>query len=189
MQEGLKGTYGRTARPTHSRNVLLPPLTNRGVNSKGDATVGWPVASPSGSGEDPRCPVYRNRRLLFTQALTGSLSAATGQLAVRLCSPGVMRRLGGLEMQGSENRRSRTISTSADREARLAWLLDRALSYVNSVELKLTTIGAMSPSMPRTAPELTWRLLLAQTIEQTRSLERAIDLLSHSREDVVDLQR
>jgi hypothetical protein len=92
-------------------------------------------------------------------------------------------------MQGSERERSRRTDRTADRAARLAFLLDRAKSYVNSAELKLTSIGAMSPTMPRTAPELTWRLLLAQTLEQTRSLERAITLLAAAREDVDDLSR
>jgi hypothetical protein len=92
-------------------------------------------------------------------------------------------------MRGSERERLQHTDRTADRAARLAFLLDRARSYVNSVELKLTVIGGMSPTMPRTAPELTWRLLLAQTIEQTRSLERAIALLEHSREDVDDLSR
>jgi hypothetical protein len=79
--------------------------------------------------------------------------------------------------------------TSVDREARLQSVLDDARSRVNSAEVKLVQAGALALDGPHNAAELTWRVLLAQTIEQTRSLDRAIKLLAHSREDVVELQR
>jgi len=89
----------------------------------------------------------------------------------------------------TERRDSRTTGVKADREARLASLLDLATSYVNSAELKLTLAGALLDHLPQTAPELTWRLLHAQTLLQMRSLEQSMNLLTASREDVVALER
>jgi hypothetical protein len=77
---------------------------------------------------------------------------------------------------------------STDREARLQWVLERAISYVNSAELKLSAAGEISRTLPRTSPELTWKLLLVQVAEQARSLERAMQLLKNAREDVVSLR-
>jgi hypothetical protein len=77
---------------------------------------------------------------------------------------------------------------STDREARLQSVLDLATSYVNSAELKLSLAGAISLDLPRTSPELIWRLLLVQTQQQIRSLEATMLLLSHAREDVVSLR-
>jgi len=87
-----------------------------------------------------------------------------------------------------QRRDMRHTDISTDREARLAWVLERTISYVNSVELKLSAAGEMSRALPRTSPELTWKLLLVQAQEQTRSLERAMQLLKNAREDVVNLR-
>lgn len=78
---------------------------------------------------------------------------------------------------------------ATDREARLQSVLTAAVESVQSVEHKLALIGGISCDLPRTSHELTWRLQVAQTLNQARSLGRAIDLLAALREDVADLSR
>lgn len=82
---------------------------------------------------------------------------------------------------------SRLMGSRADLEARYRCLLEEALSYVNSVESRLTTIGGLLHSTQLTSAELIWRVLYVQALEQTRALERTINLLEQLREDVVDL--
>ena len=77
---------------------------------------------------------------------------------------------------------------STDREARLQLVLDDARSCVNSAAEKLRQAGVIVRGSPRTSPELTWRLLLVQTLQQTDSLARAIELLATAREDVGEVQ-
>lgn len=83
---------------------------------------------------------------------------------------------------------SRHTDISTDREARLQLVLDDARSYVNSAAERLRQAGVLARHLPRTCPELTWKLLLVQTLRQTDSLSLAIELLAQAREDVVDLR-
>ena len=78
---------------------------------------------------------------------------------------------------------------ATDREARLQSVLMGTLESVQSVEYKLALIGGISAELPKTSPELTWRLQVAQLLQQTRSLGKAIELLQAMREDVVDLSQ
>ena len=78
---------------------------------------------------------------------------------------------------------------ATDREARLQSVLTAAAESVQSVEHKLALIGGISCDLPRTSHELIWRLQVAQTLTQARSLGKAIDLLAALREDVADLSR
>jgi hypothetical protein len=78
---------------------------------------------------------------------------------------------------------------ATDREARLQSVLTDAEQLLQSVEYKLALIGGISSELPRTSAELIWRLQVAQTLHQARSLGKAIDLLVALREDVADLSR
>lgn len=83
---------------------------------------------------------------------------------------------------------SRHTDISTDREARLQLVLDDARSYVNLAVERLRQAGVLARHLPRTYPELTWKLLLVQTLQRTDSLNWAIELLAHAREDVVGLR-
>jgi hypothetical protein len=90
--------------------------------------------------------------------------------------------------RGTSKSGFRDTDTLTDREGRLASVLDQAAQSASSAEYALTLTGAISVELPRTAPELIWRLLLMQTREQAHSLNRSIGLLKAAREDVVGLR-
>jgi hypothetical protein len=73
---------------------------------------------------------------------------------------------------------------STDREARLVSVLEQARSYCNAVEARLALAGGLAQQAQPISAELTWRVLLAQTILQVRSLDASMNLLAHAREDV-----
>lgn len=85
--------------------------------------------------------------------------------------------------------RGRDTGIQEDLSARLASLLTASLESCNSVEMKLTLIGALSANTPRTSHGLIWRLQCAQVRQQVVSLGKAIELLQALQEDVEDLSR
>jgi hypothetical protein len=76
---------------------------------------------------------------------------------------------------------------ATDREGRLASALDAATVLLSSLEQRLAMVGAISRQLPLTSPELIWRLQLASTVGQVRSLSQSIELLAQLREDVADV--
>ena len=72
---------------------------------------------------------------------------------------------------------------------RLASLVMASLESCNSVEMKLTLIGALSASLPLTSVGLIWRLQCAELLYKAQSLSKAIELLQALQGDAGDLFR